>query len=139
MSLQTMPIDTTQLEFRYHGASEYRAFNKDTEKKDKEQARCEDTGYPIFSVRCQVLFRTQRESGLITVRVPLPEPPSEDLDFEHSVTFGGVTSKSWNMEGRDGQTWIAKSMGLGTGSGAAVTAPAAPPSPARKTKASEAA
>ena len=138
MSLQTMPLDTTALEFRYHGASEYRAFNKETEKKDKEQARCTDTGYPIFSIRCQVLFREERESGLITVRVPLPEAPTEDLEFEHPVTFGKVTSKSWNMEGRDGQTWIAKSMGIGTAGGAA-SAPGTPPSPARKAKAVEAA
>ncbi len=124
MSLQTMPIDTTSLEFRYHGASEYRAFNKETEKKDKEQARCPDTGYPIFSVRCQVLFREERESGLITVRVPLPEAPSEDLEFEHPVTFGKVTSKSWNMEGRDGQTWTAASMAL-----VDAGKPTAPPAP----------
>jgi len=132
-----MPLDTSQLEFRYHGASEYRAFNKETEKKDKEQARCEDTGYPIFSVRCQVLFREERESGLITVRVPLPEPPPEDLDFEHPVTFGKVTSKSWNMEGRDGQTWIAKTMGIGNAGSptAAATTPNTPPAANRKTKA----
>ncbi|MGH1491794.1 MAG: hypothetical protein ACRBK7_20795 [Acidimicrobiales bacterium] len=135
MSLQTMPLDTSCLEFRYHGASEYRAFNKDTEKKDKDQARCEDTGYPIYTIRCQVLFREERESGLITVRVPLPEKPSEDLDFEHPVTFGKVTSKSWNMEGRDGQTWIAKTMGIGSAGGSAATAPDTPPSANRKTKA----
>ena len=110
MSLQTMPIDTSQLEFRYHGASEYRAFNKDTEKKEKEQARDEDTGYPIYTIRCQVLFREMRESGLISVRVPLPAPPTEDLEFEQPVRFEGATSKNWNMDGRDGQTWIAKTM-----------------------------
>ena len=122
MSLQTMPIDTSQLEFRYHGASEYRAFNKDTEKKEKEQARDENTGYPIFTIRCQVLFREQRESGLISVRVPLPAPPAEDLEFEQPVRFEGATSKNWNMEGRDGHTWIAKTMTvLGGASSQAVT------------------
>ena len=131
MSLQTMPIDTTSLEFHYHGASEYKAFNKETNKKDEHQARDENTGYPIFPIRCQVLFREERESGLITVRVPLPVAPADDMEFEHPVTFGNVTSKSWNMEGRDGQTWIAKSMGVET---AGSTASASPTT--RKTKAS---
>ncbi len=116
-----MPIDTSQLEFRYHGASEYRAFNKDTEKKEKEQARDENTGYPIYTIRCQVLFRQQRESGLISVRVPLVSPPAEDMEFEQPVTFEGATSKNWNMEGRDGQTWIAKAMTIGNGVGQAVS------------------
>ena len=122
MSLQTMPIDTSQLEFRYHGASEYRAFNKETNKKDEHQARDEDTGYPIFTIRCQVLFREQRESGLISVRVPLVSPPAEDLEFEQPVSFDSATSKNWNMEGRDGQTWTAKSMNVLTGT---ATQPAA--------------
>ena len=112
MTLQTMPVDTAELEFRYHGASEYRAFNKDTNKKDEHQARDEDTGYPLYTVRCQVLFRSERQSGMIAVRVPLLEAPKEDMEFEHPVTFGGVTSKTWNMEGRDGQTWTAKTMGV---------------------------
>ena len=122
MSLQTMPIDTSQLEFRYHGASEFKAFNKETEKRDDEQARDEDTGYPIFTIRCQVLYRAQRESGLITVRVPLPAPPAEDLEFEQPIRFEGTTSKSWNMEGQDGQTWTAKTMTI-------VGGPSAPPAP----------
>lgn len=127
MSLQTMPIDTSQLEFRYHGASEFRAFNRDTEKREKEQARDEDTGFPIFTIRCQVLFREQRESGLISVRVPLAASPPEDLDFEHPIGFDGATSKNWNMEGRDGQTWTAKAMTVLRGS-------SSPPAPSNGRK-----
>ncbi len=112
MTLQSMPVDTAQLEFRYHGASEYKAYNKETNQKDPNQARDENTGYPIYTIRCQVLFRAERQSGMITVRVPLPEPPAENLEFEHPVTFGGVISKTWNMEGRDGQTWTAATMGV---------------------------
>ena len=110
MSLQTMPIDTTALEFRYHGASEYKAYNRDTEKREKEQARDDDTGYPVYTVRCQVLFRELRESGLIAIRVPLAQPPGDDIDFEAPVKFTGVTAKPWNMDGRDGQTWTAQTM-----------------------------
>ena len=58
MTLQLMPIDTTRLEFRYHGASEYFEYDRDTNKRSVEQARDTDTGYPIFTVRCQVLYRT---------------------------------------------------------------------------------
>lgn len=112
MTLQSMPVDTSQLEFRYHGASEYKAYNKDTNQKDPNQARDENTGYGIYTIRCQVLFRAERQSGMITVRVPLPEPPAEAMEFEHPVTFGGVISKTWNMEGRDGQTWTASTMGV---------------------------
>ena len=118
MSLQTMPIDISQLEFRYHGASEYKAYNSDTDKRETDQARDEDTGYPIFVVRCQVLFRDVRESGLISVRVPMASPPPKDLDFEHPVAFTGATAKSWRMEGRDGQTWTAKSITILDASGA---------------------
>ena len=122
MTLPTKPIDTTQLEFRYQGASEYRAYNSDTDRRDEHQARDENTGYPIFTIRCQVLFRAQRESGLITVRVPLPAPPAEDLEFEQPIRFESATSKSWNMEGRDGQTWTAKTMTI-------VGGPSASPAP----------
>ena len=86
MTLQTMPVDTAQLEFRYHGAAEYRAFNKDTNKKDDAQARDDDTGYPLYTIRCQVLFRDERQSGMIAVRVPLAEPPAENMDFEGTVS-----------------------------------------------------
>ncbi len=134
MSLQTMPIDTSALEFRYHGASEYRAFNRDTEKREKDQARDENTGHLIYTVRCQVIFRRNRESGLITVRVPLPTPPADDLDFEHPVDFTSVTSKSWNMDGRDGQTWTAESMAV-LSSGASATPPASTSTSATKRKA----
>ncbi|MGH1493651.1 MAG: hypothetical protein ACRBK7_30355 [Acidimicrobiales bacterium] len=107
-----MPVDTSQLEFRYHGASEYKAYNKDTNQKDPNQARDENTGYGIYTIRCQVLFRAERQSGMITVRVPLQEPPAENMEFEHPVTFGAVISKTWNMEGRDGQTWTASTTAI---------------------------
>ena len=112
MAIQTFAIDTSLYEFRYHGASEYKAYNRETEKRNTEQARDEDTGYPIYSVRCQVLFRELRESGIITIRVPLTEPPGDDVEFEAPVKFSGVTAKPWNMDGRDGQTWTAQTMGF---------------------------
>jgi hypothetical protein len=125
MTLQLMPIDTTRLEFRYHGASEYFEYDRDTNKRSGEQARHTDTGYPIYTVRCQVLYRDQRQAGMIAIRVPLAEPPAEDIEFEAPVVFGGVDSRPWNMEGRDGQTWTAESMAfVGPGK------PATPPAPA---------
>jgi hypothetical protein len=124
MTLQLMPVDTTRLEFRYHGASEYKEFNRDTAKRSDEQAHDKDTGYPIFTVRCQVLYRDQRQAGMIAIRVPLPEPPSEDVEFEAPVAFGGVDARTWNMDGRDGQTWTAASMAL-----VDVGKPTAPPVP----------
>ena len=124
MTLQLMPVDTTRLEFRYHGTSEYYEYNRDTEKRSDEQARHKDTGYPIYTVRCQVLYRDQRQAGMIAIRVPLAEPPSEDVEFEAPVAFGGVDARTWNMDGRDGQTWTAESMAfIGAGK------PAAPPAP----------
>ena len=128
MSLQTMPIDTTALEFRYHGASEYRAYNSDVDQREKDQARDEDTGYPIYTIRCQVIYRDVRESGLITVRVPLPKPPADDMEFEHPITFTGVSAKTWRMDGRDGQTWTAQTMTTSSGGRAA-----APPTPPKET------
>ena len=61
---------------------------------------------------------------MIAIRVPLPERPSEDVEFEAPVVFGGVDSRPWNMEGRDGQTWTATSMAL-----VDVGKPTAPPAP----------
>ncbi len=112
MTLKTMPIDASVLEFRYHGATEYKAYNRETEKRDKAQAVDEATGDPIYTIRCQVLFRDERESGLITVRVPLKNPPPKDdeVEFEAVVAFTSIRSKSWSMDGRDGQTWTATSM-----------------------------
>jgi hypothetical protein len=105
-----MPIDTARLEFRYHGASEYYEFDRATEKRASEQARDADTGYPIYTVRCQVLYRGQRQAGMIAIRVPLADPPADDVEFEAPVAFGMVDTRTWNMEGRDGQTWTAGSM-----------------------------
>ena len=112
MTLQTMPVDTTRLEFRYHGASEFFEYDRVTEKRSKDQARDADTGFPIYTVRCQVLYRNQRQSGMIAIRVPLPEPPSEDMEFEQAVAFTDVDARTWNMDGRDGQTWTATAMSL---------------------------
>ena len=132
MTLQIMPVDTTKLEFRYHGATAFHEYDRDTNKRSTDQARDPNTGYPIFTVRCQVLYRTERQAGMIAVRVPLSEPPSEDLEFEHPVSFSDVTAKSWNMDGRDGQTWTAAAMSVA----GAQAAPPAPPTETRKAKAS---
>ena len=136
MSLQTMPIDTTQLEFRYHGASEFKPYDRETEKRSKEQARDDDTGFPIYTVRCQVLCRELRESGLISVRVPLVDKPSDSMEFEQPVTFSGVFAKPWSMDGNSGQTWTAKTMTVLDGIG---SQPATPPTSSRKTSKTEAA
>lgn len=136
MSLQTMPIDTTALEFRYHGASEFKPYDRDTEKRSKEQARDEDTGYLIYTVRCQVIYRELRESGLISVRVPLANKPSDSMEFEQSITFTGVSAKPWNMDGNSGQTWTAKTMTVLDGIG---SQPTNPPASARKSSKTEAA
>ncbi len=138
MAIQTFAIDTSVYEFRYHGASEYRAYNRDTEKREKEQARDEDTGYPIYSVRCQVLFRELRESGIITIRVPLAEPPGDGVEFEAPVKFSGVTAKPWNMDGRDGQTWTAQTMAF-AGSRQSATPATSGPEPAKTKPATKAA
>lgn len=108
MSLQTKPIDTSVLEFRFNGASEYKAFNQTTRKKEEHQAIDDDSRLPIYSIRCQVVYREMEESGIITVRVPLAIKP--DLGFEDLVQFEGAHSKDWAMEGNQGQTWTAKSM-----------------------------
>jgi hypothetical protein len=121
MTLQLMPVDTSRLEFRYHGASEYKEYDRDTNQRSSEQARDKDTGYPVYTVRCQVLYRGQRQSGQITIRVPLAQPPDEDVEFEAPVVFGGVDARTWNMDGRDGQTWTAESMAF------ANSTPPAPP------------
>jgi hypothetical protein len=49
---------------------------------------------------------------MIAIRVPLPEPPSEDMEFEQAVAFTDVDARTWNMDGRDGQTWTANAMTL---------------------------
>ena len=125
MTLQLMPVDTNRLEFRYHGASEYREFDRETEKRADQQARHPDTGYPIFTVRCQVLYRDQRQAGMITIRVPLAEPPGEGVEFEAPVAFGGVDARTWNMDGRDGQTWTADTMAFCAPGSKAPATPAA--------------
>ena len=129
-----MPIDTTALEFRYHGASEFKPYNRDTEKREKDQARDEDTGYPIYTVRCQVINRELRESGLISVRVPLLDKPADAMEFEQPITFAGVYAKPWNMEGNSGQTWTAKTM---TSLSDASSQPATPPAASRKSTKAE--
>jgi hypothetical protein len=132
MTLQIMPVDTSKLEFRYHGASEYFEYDRDTNKRNPDQARDTETGYPIYTVRCQVLFRDQRSAGMIAVRVPLPEPPADDLDFEHPITFHDVTARPWNMDGKDGQTWNAGAMKT---LGRTGTTGSAPPMPSGDAKA----
>ncbi len=63
---------------------------------------------------------------MITIRVPLAEPPPRTSSSKPPVAFGEVDARTWNMEGRDGQTWTAQSMGFVGGK------PAAPPAPHRE-------
>ena len=111
-----MPIDTTNLTFRYSGASEHYAW--DDGERAKDQSRDEDTGLPLYKVRCVVSYRLKEEAGEISVVVPCAEPPA--AEFESHVMFTEMHVKSWNMNGSSGQSWTAASF--------AAVAPTAPPS-----------
>ncbi len=118
MALQTMPIDATNLTFRYSGAAEHYAW--DDGERAKDQSRDEDTGLPLYKVRCVVSYRLKEEAGEISVVVPCAEPPA--AEFESHVMFTEMHVKSWNMNGSSGQSWTAASF--------AAVAPTAPPSSA---------
>ena len=103
--LSTKPIDASQLTFRYSGAAEHYEYNRDTEKRASEQTRDEDTGQPLWKVRCVAVYKTKGEHGEITVTVPASEPPAAEFDSE--IMFSGLTVKDWAMNGNQGQTWHA--------------------------------
>ena len=136
MAIQTFTLDATSYEFRYHGASEFKPYDRETEQRSKEQARDEDTGFLIYTVRCQVVNRELRESGIITIRVPLADKPSDSMEFEQPVSFTSITAKPWNMDGNSGQTWTAKTMTVLSSNG---SQPATPPASTRKASKTEAA
>jgi hypothetical protein len=125
--LSTKPIDASKLTFRYSGAAEHYEYNRDTEKRASEQTRDEDTGQPLWKVRCVAVYKTQGEHGEITVTVPHPEPPA--AEFEPEIVFTDMTVKDWAMNGNQGQTWHAGTLGS--------VAPTAPPSTAKARKPAE--
>jgi hypothetical protein len=105
--LSTKPIDASELTFRYSGTAEHFEYDRDTEKRAKEQTRDEDTGYPLWKIRCVAVYKQVGEHGEITVTVPHPEPPAAEFDSE--IDFTSMTVKDWSMNGNQGQTWHASS------------------------------
>ena len=105
--LSTKPIDATQLTFRYSGSAEHYEYDRDTEKRLKDQTRDEDTGMPVWKIRCVAVFKAAGEHGEITVTVPHPEPPAAAFDSE--ISFTEMTVKDWSINGNQGQTWHAAS------------------------------
>jgi hypothetical protein len=105
--LSTKPIDANQLTFRYSGAAEHYEYDRDTQKRAAEQTRNEDTGHPLWKIRCVAVNRAAGEHGEITVTVPHPEPPAAEFDSE--ISFTDMTVKDWSINGNQGQTWHATS------------------------------
>lgn len=122
--LSTKPIDTTQLTFRYSGTAEHYEYDRATERRASDQTRHEDTGYPLWKVRCVAVYRNAGEHGEITVTVPNAEPPVAEFDTE--IRFTGLTVKDWAINGNQGQSWTAESFQ------AKPTVPPAPPAAAKK-------
>ena len=77
--LSTKPIDASQLTFRYSGTAQHFEYDRDTEKRDKDQTRHPDTGFPMWKVRCVAVYRAAGEHGEITVTVAAKEPPTARL------------------------------------------------------------
>ncbi len=104
--LNTKPIDTRHLKFRYSGTAEHYTYDRDTNTRIPGQTRDEATGCPLWKVRCVVSYKAAMEHGEITVVVPHPEPPT--AEFESEVNFTDVTVKDWAINGNQGQTWHAE-------------------------------
>lgn len=102
--LSTKPIDSNQLVFRYSGAAKHYEFDRDTEKRSKEQTTVDDM--PVWKVRCVAVYRAGGEHGEITVTVAHPVEPTAGFDTE--ISFTGMTVKDWHMNGTSGQTWHAE-------------------------------
>ncbi len=111
-----MPIDATNLTFRYSGAAEH--FTWDDGERAKEQSRDENTGQLLYKVRCVVSYRQREEAGEVSVIVPCSEPPT--AEFESHVMFTELHVKPWAMNGSSGQSWTASSF--------SALAPTMPPS-----------
>lgn len=122
--LTTKPIDASQLSFRYSGAGEHYEYDRETEKRSKEQTRHPATGFPLWKVRCVAVYRKGGEHGEITVTVPCAEIPAAEFDSE--IMFSELTVKDWSMNGTQGQTWHAETF--------TSIAPTAPPSTSRPKK-----
>ncbi len=105
--LSTKPIDASQLTFRYSGTGEHYEYDRDTEKRAKDQTRHKDTGYLLWKVRCVAVYRAGGEHGEITVTVPAKDIPTADFDAE--IMFSGLVVKDWSINGNQGQTWHAES------------------------------
>ena len=71
--LSTKPIDTRNLTFRYSGTAEHYEYDRETEKRMTTQTRDQNTGYPVWKVRCVAVYRAAGEHGEITVTVPHPD------------------------------------------------------------------
>jgi hypothetical protein len=127
--LSTKPIDAGQLAFRYSGTGEHYEYDRDTEKRAKDQTRHTDTGYLLWKVRCVAVYRAGGEHGEITVTVPSKEVPTADFDAE--IMFSGLVVKDWSINGTQGQTWHAESFAALD----AMPSRAATPPPAKKTAA----
>ena len=123
--LTTKPIDASQLTFRYSGAAEHFEYDRETEKRAKVQTRHEETGFPLWKVRCVAVYRKGGEHGEITVTVPNGEIPAAEFDSE--IMFSDLTVKDWSMNGNQGQTWHAETF--------TSVAPTMPPSATRPKKA----
>ncbi len=104
--LSTKPIDASQLTFRYSGTAQHFEYDRDTEKRAKDQTRHPDTGFPMWKVRCVAVYRAAGEHGEITVTVAAKEPPTADFDAE--IMFSGLVVKDWAINGNQGQTWQAE-------------------------------
>lgn len=124
MALQTMPIDPSNLTFRYSGAAEH--FTWDDGERAKEQSRDENTGQLLYKVRCVVSYRAKEEAGEVAVIVPCTEPPT--AEFESHVMFTELHVKPWAMNGSSGQSWTAASFSALS----PTLPPSTAPAPARK-------
>jgi hypothetical protein len=102
--LSTKPIDSNALTFRYSGAAKHYEFDRDTEKRSKDQTVVD--GLPVWKVRCVAVYRAAGEHGEITVTVAHPVEPTAEFDTE--ISFTGMTVKDWHMNGNSGQTWHAE-------------------------------
>ena len=103
--LNTKPINPDHLRFRYSGAAKHYEFNRETEKRSKEQTTLED-GTPVWKVRCVAVYPAVAEHGEITVTVAHPNEPT--AEFDSPIHFTEMTVKDWHMNGNSGQTWHAE-------------------------------
>ena len=78
--LSTKPIDASQLTFRYSGTAQHFEYDRDTEKRAKDQTRHPETGYPLGKV-----MACERSRGL-------PPPPELPMPCAKATQLpGGAT------------------------------------------------